>query len=373
MSDGSERVEAPPAGLAPEPQPIWLEPVRGGHPDPALFGLSGRGQLEALLSGRVSAPPMSRLTGVRLSGVGSGSASFVLPLSEWLASPQGPVSLGVVTIAADAAMACSIQSELSPATPFSTSELSLRMLAPVHPGGTLTATGRLISLRQTIALAEVSVHDEGGELVAHGSSICVLAPALSPAPLPPAADGPTAEGLVGQEAEGAEADPHLRPARGAVLGQEVWESLGGLDVLMAQLAGKFPAPPVHHLTGLTLTDACEGETSFTMPASQWLCAPPRGRVQGGFVAMLGDAALCGAIQSRLPPNIALAPIDLKVNYLRPLPADGRVARADGRVVNLGRRVAVAEATVLDADERPIAVATGSALLLPGRATRLCER
>lgn len=295
----------------------------------------------------------------------------MLPVSEWLCASQGPIPIGVVSIAADAAAACAIQTELPPATPFSTSELSLRMLSPLTPGGILTARGRLIALRRTIALAEVSLHGQRGELVAHGSSICVLAPASSPAPISPN-DRSKIGGSSGlpRRSDGALPDPYLRPARGAVLGQEIWESLGGLEVLGGQLAGKLPAPPIHHLTGLTLSDVYDGEASFTIPASQWLCAPPRGRVQGGFVAMLSDAALCSAIQSRLPPGIALAPIDLKVNYLRQLPADGRVARAHGRVVNFGRRVAVAEATVLDADERPVAVATGSALLLPGRPATL---
>jgi uncharacterized protein (TIGR00369 family) len=66
----------------------------------------------------------------------------------------------------------------------------------------------------------------------------------------------------------------------------------------------------------------------------------------------------------------LAPVDLKVNYLRPLPADGRWAAATGRVQHLGRRIAVAGAEVVDADGRPVAIATGSAMLLPGRPASL---
>jgi uncharacterized protein (TIGR00369 family) len=88
------------------------------------------------------------------------------------------------------------------------------------------------------------------------------------------------------------------------------------------------------------------------------------------VALLAETALSDAIQSALPAGTAIAPFDLKVNYLRPLKADGREATAAGTVVHAGRRVAVADARVLDADHKAIAVATGSAMLLPGRAASL---
>jgi uncharacterized protein (TIGR00369 family) len=91
------------------------------------------------------------------------------------------------------------------------------------------------------------------------------------------------------------------------------------------------------------------------------------------VALLAEAGLSGAIQTTLPAGTALAPVDLKVNYLRPLAADGRRALARGRVVHSGRRIAVASAEVLDADGKPVAVATGSAMLLPGRPASLAAQ
>jgi uncharacterized protein (TIGR00369 family) len=146
--------------------------------------------------------------------------------------------------------------------------------------------------------------------------------------------------------------------------------MSGLEVFRAQLAGEPPWPPIHHLTGLTLRSAAAGSVTFTMPASEWLCAPRRGRVQGGAVALLAESALSGALQTTLPAGTALAPVDLKINYQRPLAADGRYSVASGRVLHTGRRIAVASAEVLDADRKPIAIATGSAMLLPGRAASL---
>ena len=55
-------------------------------------------------------------------------------------------------------------------------------------------------------------------------------------------------------------------------------------------------------------------------------------------------------------------MDLKVNYLRPVPADGRNLRAHGRVRHVGRTIAVAESEVTNADGKTAALATGSAMI-----------
>ena len=352
--------------------PPWHEPVRGGYPEPAYFGLSGVDQLRSMLAGRVPQPPISRLTGMRLVDIGAGSAAFAIPLTDWLCSSQGAISIGPLTMPADAAVACAIQTELPPATPFTTSELSLRLLSPVRPGGTLTARGTLIQLRRRLALAEVSVTDEAERVIAHGSSLCFVAPQVSPVPKAPApseqGERPPAAADAASDPENP--DPYARPAQGEVLDQDVWTHLSGLEVLRAQLAGELPMPPVHFLTGLTVTAASVGDVTFTMPACEWLCAPARARVQGGAVALLAEAALSSAIQAQLPASTALAAVDLKVNYLRPLAADGRSALAHGHVVHAGRRIAVASAEVHDADGRLVAVATGSAMILPGREASL---
>jgi len=343
-------------------QDPWREPVRGGYPDPRLLEQRGIEQLGEMLSGRTPQPPISRLTGMRLVEVAHGTASFELPLTDWLRSPQGAISIGPLVMPADAAMACAIQTLLPPRTPFSTSELTMRLLAPARPGTLVRVQGRAIQVRQQLALAEGSLVDEQERLIAHGSTLCLMQPD---------ADVPKPAGAFRHPENGhGLPDPWQRPAAGAVLPQAVWDERTGIEILRAQLAGELPSPPIHHLIGIKLTVAEEGRAKFAMPASEWLCAPARTRVQGGAVALLAESALSAAIQTRLPAGAALAPIDLKVNYLRPLRADGREASASGEVIHTGRRVAVASATVCDADGRKVAVATGSAMVLAGRPASL---
>jgi len=346
--------------------PPWSEPVRGGHPDAAVFGLSGIEQLRASLAGYSPRPPIAHMFGTRLVEVGLGSAVFDMPLSEWLCGPHGAIPIGALAIPADAALACPVQSGLPPATPFTTSELSLRVLAPARLGASLIARGRLLHARRSLALSEVTLLDDNGRTLAHGSSLCFVLPALEPPPEAPSqlkrVDSPEYE----------TPDPWARPPEGTILTQEVWDRMSGLEVLRARVEDDLPEPPICRLIGIRPTAAAEGEATFTLPASEWLCAGPRGRVQGGVVALLADSALSAAIGTTLPAGTAFASVDLKVNYLRPLASDGREATARGTVLHSGRRVAVASAEVRDADDKTVALATGSAMILPGRPAALAS-
>ena len=340
--------------------PPWLEPVRGGHLNPALLALPGIEQLRARLAGYQPRSPIAHLTGVQLIEAGIGSAVFEMPLSDWLCALQGAISIGPLAIVADAALGAAVESGLPAATPFVTSELSIRKLGPVQPRGSVIARGSLLTARRAIALSEASLTDAHGRLLAHGSSLCFVLPQLSGLPEPPAQLEPIEPTVYDTP------DPWQRAPQGAVVSQDVWDRLSGLEVMRARLADEVPPSPIAQLTGLDLEAVSEGEATFVLPASDWLTFAPPGRIQGGAIALLAEAALSTAIQTTLPARTALSPIDLKVSYLRPLASDGRQATARGTVQHAGRRIAVAHSEVHDADGKRVALATGSALILPGR-------
>jgi uncharacterized protein (TIGR00369 family) len=337
----------------------WQEPVRGGYPAPSVFGRSGRDQLRTLLT-QGPIPPIGRLTGLLPVEAGDGTARFEMPLTDWLRVPQGAIPIGVLAMPADGALACAIQTQLPPATPFTTSELSLLLLRPAPPGTRISVEGRVLHRRRSIALADAVIYDEQQEPIGHGSTLCFV---LDPIPGIPSDDSRPTDAAVDEHDT---PDPWRRPVQGTVLGAEVWAQLSGRAVLERQLTGELPPPPIHHLTGLMPTAVGDGEATFVMPASEWLCAPIPGRVQGGAVALLAETALSGAIQTTTSPGIGIAPIDFKINFVRRLIADGRPARATGRVLHAGRRLAVASSEVRDADGKLTALATGSAMIVPAR-------
>ena len=311
-----------------------------------------------MLEGRSPHPPLSRLTGMRLEALGNGRADFRMPVSEWLRAAHGAVPLGVLAIPADSAMACAFLTVLGPFTAFTTAELSLRLLRAPEPGGSILARGRVIDVGPQMALTEAELRDDQDRLIAHGSSLCVQVPARLPRPAPSRPDirAGTLDPPEARSADGETPDPWERALpEGSRPGDAPrW--------LRARLEGDAARAPLELLTGMRTAGADAGEATLTLPTSQWLTAPPPGRLQGGVTGLLSDASMCAAVQSAVPADLTFTGVDLKINYLRPLSADGREARASARTLHVGRRTAVAAGEVRDADGRLVAVATGSGLL-----------
>jgi uncharacterized protein (TIGR00369 family) len=336
----------------------WRQPAPEAYPDPSLFGLPGIDQLRAFLDGRAPTPPIGQLTGMRLTEAGLGTAAFTMPATKWLLSPQGLISLGTLTILADGPFGCAIQSALPPATPYATSELSLRLLRPARAEGTLVARASLVHASRSLALSRVQIVDGSGRLLADGSSLCFVQPSGEPPPPASSVPEPPEEESV-----------YERPALGETIEQGVWDRMSGIEVFREQLAGNLPYPPIHYLTGARPVAMGDGTAEFAMPCHEWLCSPLR-TVEGGTIAMLADHALSSAIQSTVPAGAAFGSIDLKVNYLRPVVPDGRELVSRGRVTHPGRSIAVAQSEVTNEDGKTVALATGSARILPDRPATL---
>ena len=58
---------------------------------------AGRVYLETILAGRTSPPPFASLLGMRLTGVGDGTAQFEMPVTTELYNPNDVVHGGAIT------------------------------------------------------------------------------------------------------------------------------------------------------------------------------------------------------------------------------------------------------------------------------------
>src|SRR6476469_3852892 len=146
--------------------------------------------------------------------------------SPWLASSSGRITGGALAILADIAFGLSIETELPPATPYTTAELSLSFLRPARIGATLLAGGQAIHVGRSVGLSEVFVIDEEADrLIAHGTSRLTIFPPLKQVPDPPE----TIEPYAAPPHESPE--PYLRPPPGGVITQEVWAELSGAEIL----------------------------------------------------------------------------------------------------------------------------------------------
>ncbi|HEX6207608.1 MAG TPA: PaaI family thioesterase [Actinomycetota bacterium] len=338
------------------------EPVRGRYAyleHPWLFGLPPHEQMRPFIERTVPLPPIHHLTGLAPLESSPASATWSMPASPWWRSAAGLFPGGAIAMVVDAALGMAIYGSLPPGTALATSELTLNFVRPATPASErLLATAGLIHVGSRQGLSDARVTDDHGRLIAHASSRCVRRSLPFDPPEPPATL-PSFE-----EPDQDPPDPYLRPAEGEVIPQEEWDALPGLELVSSWMSGKRETPPVCRLSGWRLIEVDRGEASWAMPASEWYCTA-FGTFYGGAVAHLLDGAINTALTSTLPAGSSFGTLDLKVNFLRPVTPDGRDLVARAKVVHRGRTVAVTRAEMDDADGKRIAMATGSAMILPG--------
>ncbi len=141
--------------------------------------------------------------------------------------------------------------------------------------------------------------------------------------------------------------------------------MSGMELLGALMEGALPPAPIAALFQMLPVELEKGTVVFE-------CAPdesaynPIGVVHGGLVCTLADTVIGCAVHSTLDAGVAYTSIDISVSYLRPVTRDSGVLRATGRVTKRGRRVAFADAEIVDGTGALVATATSSCLVMDGR-------
>ena len=332
------------------------EPVRGGVAYPDLAALSGVEQVRAMLAGRAPAPPVARLTGRRMLEASAGSVTYGLRATNWMLGPRGVVHPGVLACLGDGALVATVVSALPARVLCTTAELSMTFLGPLPcEGGEITAHGQLLHKDRHMALAEVYVMDAADQLAAHGTSRCSVFPPIDESVELRPEEGSAAAALRGD----APPDPYLREPP-ATDGGHPEDDYDGLELLRAQLRGELPRPPIDLLTGIRLVDAEPGRVVFALSASPWL-RNEWGSVYGGILTLLAKSAAAAAVQATASRGTGFTALDVKMNFLRAVPADGRELLATGTVLHRGGRLAIATSEVTHGDVR-VAVLTGTTAL-----------
>lgn len=137
--------------------------------------------------------------------------------------------------------------------------------------------------------------------------------------------------------------------------------LTGLEFLRAISRGELPAPPVTRLLGMGPITAEEGRVVAELQPAEFHYNP-LGTVHGGVLATLLDTATGCAVHSTLPAGVGYTSIDLSTKFLRPVTVRSGLLRCEGLVLSKGRRTALAEARLTDANGRLVATAQSSCLL-----------
>jgi uncharacterized protein (TIGR00369 family) len=347
---------------------IWQEPAKGGYPDRAFLALPGEQRMGAARRGLIPYSPMGYLTELEMTEGSRGHSTFSMPASPWFANSSGLISAGMLAVIGDAALGSVVHSDVGPGQGMTTAELSMTFLRPVlpKPGAAVSGSGQLIHRGRSLGISEAFLFDYDDQLISHGTTRCTVFPPVDPLPDPPDPRVPPLQ----QEIPGtSEDDPLSRDVEGEVLPEEQFAQRTGLELLRALISGELPPPPIHHLTGFRLAEADDGLAVGVLPCSKWL-STSAGTIQGGFTAMLAENTMTAAAFSTAPRETAVAPLDFKINYLRPVFPDGNDLTARARILHRGRTLVIAAAEVSNAEGKQVALATGSAMYLPGRPANL---
>ena len=137
----------------------------------------------------------------------------------------------------------------------------------------------------------------------------------------------------------------------------------GLEYLQKILAGEYAWVPIGEHLGFHLREVERGRVvivgrpdarSFNLLST----------VHGGWTAAILDTAMALSNLSTLGPDQSFTTLDIRINYLRPITAANGELRAEGSVIQGGRKVAYCEAKLLDSGGKLLAHGTGSCLVLP---------
>lgn len=139
--------------------------------------------------------------------------------------------------------------------------------------------------------------------------------------------------------------------------------LSGLEQLRHAFDPDRPerAPGIGRTLGFTLLELEEGRVVFGGQPDESVYNPI-GTVHGGYAATLLDSAVGCAVHSALRAGQGYTTLELKVAYHRAMTKATGPVRAEGKIVQLGRRAAFAEGRLTDLEGRLYATATSTLLV-----------
>ena len=150
----------------------WTEPAALL---PVMAGMAGADYLAGIGEGTIPPPPIASTLGFGPLRVLDGAVVLELEPQSFHDNPIGSMHGGVIATVLDTVTGCAVHATLPPGVGYTSLDLSVRFIRAVRPGtGTVTATGRVVHRGARTAVAEASVVDGAGRLIATATSTCLL-------------------------------------------------------------------------------------------------------------------------------------------------------------------------------------------------------
>jgi uncharacterized protein (TIGR00369 family) len=145
------------------------------------------------------------------------------------------------------------------------------------------------------------------------------------------------------------------------LSAEARREMTGLEFVQGLASGAVPLNTIARTLGYDIVEAESGRVVITaVPNDGHL--NPSGTVHGGLAATLLDSCMGLAVQSTLAKGVGSTTLEFKVTFVRAITPETGPIRAEGTVLNAGRRVGTAEGRVTDAKGRLLVHGTTTCLI-----------
>ena len=147
------------------------------------------------------------------------------------------------------------------------------------------------------------------------------------------------------------------------VGSEQQKAMSGLEFVKGLASGVLPLNTIAQTLGYDVAEAEDGRVVITVdPTDAHL--NPWGTVHGGLAATILDSCMGLAIQSTLDKGIGSTTLEFKISLVRAITPETGQIRAEGKVLNCGRRVGTAEGRITDTKGRLLAHGTTTCLIFP---------
>jgi uncharacterized protein (TIGR00369 family) len=248
---------------------------------------------------------------------GAGRPIVVQPRIAALTDRTGALVPGSLGVLVDSALGNAVVDLLPPDDRIVTSHMHIELIERFTPAlASVTGEGFTVHIDSTSAFGRVEMRAPDGAIVATATGRFAV--------LPSSSQGGGNVGAI-------DAPPPVVAPRGSA------------HALVADA-------PVHDLLDTRVVAVGEGGLRIQVVAGRQL-ANERFGLHGGIGVLIGERANELVLRSVLPATVAMRPIELRIVFVRPVPAVGQLVECRAEVINVGRTVAVTRAELLTADGR----------------------
>jgi uncharacterized protein (TIGR00369 family) len=142
------------------------------------------------------------------------------------------------------------------------------------------------------------------------------------------------------------------------------KQMSGLEFVTGLADGTLPLNMIARTLGYDVVEVESGRVVVTAePTADHL--NPAGTVHGGLAATMLDSCMGLAIQSTLDKGAGSTTLEFKISFVRPITPETGPIRAEGTVLNRGRRIGIADGRVTDSKGRLLVHGTTTCLIFDG--------